>query len=352
MNKAKYAPFPFSAKLPWSENSASICIASIVKLYRNLAKFSFPPKLHHAGKEQIISLVEGAFEQSKAVEGYQVFKADQLKPLEKEFLFEHFFDTENIHQAYSGEAFVVDPSGTFLACINLKDHLQIQISACENEIERSWNQLVDIETKLGTILDYAFKTKFGFLTASPQHCGTALLSKVFLHLPCLISDGQIKTMLEAESSLKTSALHGGGDSFVGDLVILENQHTLGLSSEDIISSLHAASMRLIVAEKALRNKQEHSKHFKDRVSRSFGLLMNSFQIDTKEALDALSMCKLGIDLEWIKNADHRCFNELFFFARRAHLQSTIKGEIDQGQLAEKRSEFLRNALKKLRLKIH
>ena len=110
-------------------------------------------------------------------------------------------------------------------------------------------------------------------------------------------------------------------------------------------------MRLIVAEKTLRDKQKDSKHVKDQVSRAFGLLMNSFQIETKEALNALSMCKLGIDLQWICNADHSIFNELFFFARRAHLQSTFKSSVEQELLPEKRSEFLRHALKKLRLKI-
>lgn len=339
--------------IPWAENNNNIWLASTLKLHRNIAKFKFPCKLDAEGRNQIISLIDGSAIQNKALSEALLIRAKDMDPLEKELLYEHFLGSDAFHHAYSGEAFIIDRSGLFLASINIHDHLHLQLTNCNGELENSWNQLVNIETKIGETLDYAFNPKFGFLSTSPDNCGTGLIVKIFLHIPTLIFTSQTEKLLEdkEKNSIISSDLQGNKKEFVADIMILQNNCTLGLTSEDIISSLHSTAMRFIVAEKSARAKvkQENSSLMRDKISRAFGLLTHSYRLEAKEALNAISMCKLGMDLGWISGTNHEIFNKLFFFSRRAHLQ--IPSHYSSEELPQVRSEFIRSSLKDAQLNL-
>ena len=92
---------------------------------------------------------------------------------------------------------------------------------------------------------------------------------------------------------------------------------------------------------------------KDHVSRAFGLLRHSYQLQTNEAMDALSLLKLGVELGWIEGITSAKVNALLFQCRRAHLQYTIQDTetIDLQAIAHKRAEFLHQQLKELVIKI-
>jgi protein arginine kinase len=104
---------------------------------------------------------------------------------------------------------------------------------------------------------------------------------------------------------------------------------------------------VIVAEKSARSqiRNKDSVAVKDRVSRAYGLLLHSYQIETIEAMNALSLLKLGLDLEWLKGITNQQLNNLFFNCRRAHLSAQYKPAVEQDQLAHKRSELIHAALK-------
>ena len=89
----------------------------------------------------------------------------------------------------------------------------------------------------------------------------------------------------------------------------------------------------------------------DKVSRAIGLLRHSYQIDTKEALSAMSFIKLGIDLGWIEGLTDKEINKIFFEIRRGHLSLSTEKEIPQEMLAQKRAEYLQLALKPIVIKL-
>lgn len=346
--KSKLASFMLQ-RHPWSFNSNPIWLASTLVLYRNVSKYPFPAKLDVSRRKQLLGVFDKAFSSLPQFEHLNVLKAEETAPTEKDYLYEHFLPQETFHQAHTGEGFAFDDLGEFLVLFNMHDHLQLQLTDCKGEIESSWNRLVKIETEVGKSIDYAFSSRFGFLTSDPFHCGTGLSVCLYLHLPALIHTDQLTPILERhkEEAIEASGLQTPLHETVGDIITLHNNFTLGLSEEDIIRSLRTAATKIIGEEKALRNtlKEEKNNALRNKVSRAYGLISYSYQLETVEALNALSFCKLALDLGWLQGITQQTLNDLLFKCRRAHLLSMAEGKLDPEELLHKRAELMHEAFK-------
>lgn len=346
----------FSLKEPWVNNENVIWIASTLRLHRNIEKFNFPPKLSDDKKKQIISLVSKELLSLDNLKKPLFFKAEETSPIEKDFFFEHFLTQSPFQQAHAGEAFIVDSTGLFFATINWHDHLQIQFTDCLGEIENTWDNLTKMEINIGKAINYAFSQKFGFLTSHPDESGTGFLVSLFLQLPAMIHTHAFEEFLvkHRDDSVLVTGLQGKPREIIGDLVAIRNNFTLGVTEENILASLRSFSTKLHLHEKSIRTqlKQEDDASLKDKVSRAFAILVHSYQIDTIEAMNAISLLKLGLDLGWIEGVTFKKLNSLFFNCRRAHLVSQYEGkEIPQEELRHRRSEYIHKELAGTQLKI-
>ena len=337
--------------IPWDQNSNPIWPASCFFLRRNLENYSFPSKLTPSQSDELIETLKTSFLTVKELTNLALIPAELLSAQEKEFLCEHFLGQEGWQNAGKGQAFVMDSSAKFLALLNLQDHLLLQLIDCKGEWSAAWNTINKIEESLGKHLTYAFSPRFGYLTSDPKKSGIALFVVCYLHLPGLIASKTLSEVLEANkiSSVETSGLLGNMEELIGDFLVLKNKYTLGLTEEDILNDLHKTATHLIFSEKLQRTQYKESPppEIKDAISRAYGLLMHSYQLETHEALNALSQIKLGIDLGWIKGISDEELNEIFFRCRRAHIaHSDKKISLDKKELAHARAEYLHEKLKK------
>lgn len=345
---------------PWADNDNPVWLASTVSLQRNLEKFKFPGKLSADRKKQIIALTSKELlskdiaSQNKLVNPVLI-KAEDIGIMEKEFLVEHFLSTHNFNQAHSGEGFVIDESGTFLTTLNMRDHIHFQLIDCQGELENAWNRLVKIESDLGKTLSYSFSSKFGFLTADPTQCGTGLFVTAYLQVPGLIHTHKLEKFLDTtmEESISITGIQGNPNEIIGDVLMIQNNYTLGLTEENILSSIRTYVSKMIAEETNTRHqiKRDENPDLKDKVCRSFGILIHSYQIEAIEALNALSLLKLGAEAGWVSGIDHKKLNELFFTCRRAHLLHEKKEKISQEEIPHKRAEKVHKALKDVKLLI-
>lgn len=342
-------------KKPWDTNENDVCLASTIVLERNVEKFKFPGKLSNDRRKQVLALVGKEILTSDVLSNPVLYKAEDLNHMEKEFLMEHFLSSHSYHQASSGEAFILDDTGLFLTTFNLRNHLHLQIIDTTGDIEGAWNKLVKIETAIGKSISYSFSPRFGFLTADPSQCGTALLITVFLQLPALVHTGTINGILEKQldEGISITSIQGNPTEIIGDVLAIQNNYTLGLAEETIIASLRSFTAKLELEEHTARNllKKHESAGIKDKVSRAYGILAHSYQIDAIEALNAISLVKLGTSMGWITGVPAAMINQLFFKCRRAHLLSQYGEKINQEDVIHKRAEFVHQTLKDAKLTI-
>ncbi len=336
---------------PWVGNENSIWLATTLELCRNVDKFHFPIKLNAERKAHIIQLIHKTLSQSDIFSGLSLLLATEISPMDRQFLFEHFLIFGHPPQPHPGEAFVIDSSGQILFVLNIKDHVQLYALSTSQDLERSWTLLTKIEDALQKTIQFAFSEEFGYLTSDPMHTGTGLIVSAFMHVPALILEEKLASFLDEERQEAVFALnlYGNSEDFLGDILVLKNRYTLGVTEEIIISNIHKAALRLLAEENSARNelKKKKPEDAEDKISRAVGILQNSFSIGTSEALKALSLVKLGIELGWIKGIDLATINRLFFECRRAHLARRIGPQFSLEHAHAIRAEFLRQETKSL-----
>lgn len=341
---------------PWEAGSNPIWPATSFTLHRNLSRYLFPPKLAAPQIQQMLLNLTEQLLKSESLKNGKLLKAETLNASDKEFLYEHFLCTDGFQNTLSGQGFIVDDSAAFLALLNIDDHLQMRLIDCQDSWDSAYSRLNQIETGLGAHLEFAFSPRFGYLTSDPRLCGTGLIIQAYLHLPALIHTEQLPDTLQKqkEEGISASGMGGSLEDLFGDLLVVRNSCTLGLSEENILHDVHSTAMTLVALEKTLRShlKEANNLDMKDQISRAYGLIAHSYQLQTKEALSALSLIKLGVDLGWITGITDSQINTLFFKCRRAHLGELFGENItDPNEIARKRSEFVHKQIQSIQLNI-
>jgi protein arginine kinase len=141
-------------------------------------------------------------------------------------------------------------------------------------------------------------------------------------------------------------LFGEGSDASGSIFQISNQTTLGESEEEIIKRLGSVLQSITEHELNARGKlleADPAKLF-DKVGRAYGILQNSHLLSSGEAMNLLSLIRLGVDLGVFPDAERSVIDRLFIEAQPGHLQHHQKGECEPGQrdllrAARLRSEF-------------
>ena len=171
-----------------------------------------------------------------------------------------------------------------------------------------------------------------------------------LHLPALKITGRIEKVFRAarEMRLAIRGLYGEGTEPIGDFYQLSNQTTLGKTEQQIIEQLVNLAVEPIVEyERQARNKllKEQTVALDDKIHRAVGALTHARLISSEETSYLLSLLRLGIQLDRVKDISLRTVNELFLLTQPAHLQHHYKQTMDAGQRDELRARFIREHLR-------
>ena len=322
---SNYPKKSFILKKYWDKHDQDIWLATKINFFRNLNKFLFPAKLDPYRREQVLNITSSVLLKSSYLKKPTFHPAEELDPISKEFLYEHFLGHNNFYQAHTGEGFIIDKTAQFLAIINVKNHLQLHVIDNTDQLEKTWNLLTNIEHELSKQLDFSFSSKFGFLTSNPTVSGTGLTISTFLHVPALIFSE--KTLDHYQNNqIKLCSLTGESDNFIGDVVIIYNHYSNGSSEKNILKQVRTLATKITVDEKRKRQyilsqTFEQEDKLKDLICRNYGLLKHSYSLDTIECMQALSLCKLAFSLGYLKGKtlSNKTFNRLMLYCRRAHL---------------------------------
>jgi protein arginine kinase len=320
-----------------------IWTASTLHLYRNLSLYKFPGKMTPAEMTGSLKNIVESLQQIPALAPLSFFPAEKLSPLDKELLFEHFQCAQTAHE---GQGFAFNP--TCLVTLHDKNHVQLHYVTTDDDLVRAFTTLSQIDDPLGKAHPYAFSPRFGYLTSDPMLCGTALEARIYLHVPALRHTGAIGDLISkyGDEQIVFQGLEGSMDDLVGDFLVLKNNYTLGVSEETFLSLLQTTAQKFVAAEKKASDQQKSKPELKDFVGRSFGLIMHSYQLHPKEALDGLSGLKLGVDLGWVSGTTSQKLSNLMLRQRRGQLAHLLNlPSISPQDLAHKRAEWLHKELK-------
>lgn len=354
---------------------SDVLLSSRVRLARNLAGRLFASKATRRDRETTLAACRDCLMHAGISEKLIWVDLHGASPLDRTLLVERHLISKN-HGKGRGTNPNDDPRGVAISVpderlavmVNEEDHLRIQVIRSGLALTEAWKEIDAIDDKIEERLEYAFSPRFGYLTACPTNVGTGIRMSAMLHLPALRLTGELEKVKRAASdmNLAVRGFYGEGSDAVGDLFQLSNQTTLGKSESQVIQELEGEVLPKIVEYERLARRELLAKRrvgLEDQVWRAWGALTNARLMNTDEAMQALSLARLGTTMGLLRNTNKqppaptsdaptttttptlRTINHLMLLVQPAHLQRVVGRELDQEQRRVARASLLRSRLK-------
>jgi protein arginine kinase len=326
-----------------------VVISSRVRLARNLAGMPFLSRCNDTQKQEVVDRLKDEILATGVAA--KVFYVDvaAASSIDRDLLVERHLISQPLARAEHPRGVAISEDETTAIMINEEDHLRMQVLRSALQLNEAFEEINRIDDLLEQRIDFAFSSRFGYLTACPTNVGTGMRVSVMLHLPALKLSGEIERAFRAARDMRLAirGLYGEGTEAMGDFFQISNQVTLGRSEQQIVDDFvndivpHFLRYERKARADLLKNNRTE---IDDKVFRAVAILRSARRISSQETLYLLSLARLGVNLERVKDIDLKTLNELFLLTLPAHLQKIHGRNLDADHRAEIRSEFLRRRL--------
>lgn len=327
---------------------SDVVISSRVRLARNLHRFPFLSVAPPSERSAIEAFVRERFDEVLASKTIQYMPLQRMSQLDRLILVErHLISREHANgEGDRGVAISRDESTSIM--VNEEDHLRLQVLRSGLNLDEAWDSIDRVDSLLEQHLNYAFHSRFGYLTCCPTNVGTGLRISVMVHLPASVFSKQMDKVLQSLARLNYSVrgLYGEGTSPLGDFYQISNQITLGKTEREIIAEMKKVIPEVLKFERSWRHKlmDDEPRRLEDRVWRAYGILKHARSISSEETVELLSALRLGVNLGLIQNLPIQTINELFIFTQPSHLQKIERKVLESEERDVVRAEFIRRKL--------
>ena len=327
---------------------SDVVMTSRVRLARNLRGYPFPGWSQEKQRTDMLGMARPIVESLPEMkDGYSEDYAT-LSKIKKQVLVErHIISREHAARS-TGCAVVVDRKQSLSIMINEEDHFRMQGIRPGLALRSAFDLVDKVDSELEGQLPYAFDSRLGYLTACPTNLGTGMRASVMMHLPALVLTDQVSQVMKAVNKigLAVRGLYGEGTEALGNLFQISNQHTLGEKETEIIQQIERVIESVVRNEQNARLKlrEDHHTMLQDQVGRAYAILRHAHILNSKEALNLLSMLRLGADMDIIADCDRSIIDLLLLEIQPAHLQLRAMRELSPEERDEMRAEITRRRL--------
>lgn len=332
-------------------SKSAVVLMTRIRLARNLAGQPFPGWAKETQKRDIRDQCMQAVAALPQMKRGLAIPVESLDELQKQILVERHLISRELCHAKAGSGIVISKDQSCVVMVNEEDHLRIQVLRAGFQFKKVWNTINTLDTDLEEHIDYAFSPSLGYLSACPTNLGTGIRASAMMHLPALVISGQMEKVVRAVNQLGMAVrgLFGEGSDASGSIFQISNQTTLGESEEGIIKHLHGVLNTIIEQELNARQKllETDPSKLSDKIGRAFGILQNGYLLNSGEAMNLLSLIRLGIDLGVFPDTQRAIVDRLFIECQPGHVQHAAKGAFNPDQRDVLRAARLRSEFAKL-----
>lgn len=322
-------------------------ISSRIRLARNLEGYFFPTRMDGRQAEEVAARVVEAASTWRDERGrpLQVLYLRELSPLERQVLVEkHLVSPLHIQQPHG--VLLLSQDESLSVMINEEDQLRIQKMAAGLNLQDAYEGALRFHDHLRERLPFAYHSRLGYLTAHPANVGTGLRASVLCHLPghTLAKAAEPLLVQLSQRGMTARGLYGEGSQASGNLYQISNSRTLGMAAEAIVELMDQAIRQVVQRERSLREALLQDGQLEDRIWRAYGILTHARSISSGEAMELLSLVRLGVDLHVLPPLPPRLLNQLIVRIRPAFLQAEA-GEVQDPQQRDRtRARLIRQML--------
>lgn len=343
----------FASKGSWlSEGGpeADVVMSCRVRAARNLVGFPFVARASDAERHELVHIAKQVVLDSEL--GQEMIWVDLAKATsrDRQLLVERHLISRHLAEADMPRAVAVSEDESLSIMINEEDHLRMQLIAPGFRLAELVEQIEKVDETLEQKTDFAFSSRWGYLTACPTNVGTGIRLSVMMHLPALKLTNEIERVRRAAKDLHLAVrgYYGEGSESAGDFYQISNQVTLGQSESELLEEfVHVVLPRVIDYEHQSRKilVERNTNLLDDRVHRALATLRSARLLGAEEAMKHLSRVRLGIHLRRLQDVQLDVINRLLLQIQPGHLQLHIGADLSPDRLREARANVVRKALR-------
>ncbi len=338
---------------PWLKEEgpdSDIVLSSRIRLARNFRDIPFPIVADKESLQKVTKVFKDYFEHNSYgdFKDLELVAMSGLDHIQKRVLVEKHLISPNLAENKDSGAAMISQNEQISIMINEEDHIRIQLYYPGFQLEKALDHALKFDDLLEENIHYAFDEHRGYLTSCPTNVGTGLRASVMVHLPALVMTQHLNRIIPAinQLGLVVRGIYGEGSEALGNIFQISNQITLGKSEQDIVEDLISVVSQIVEQERNARSRIQHESGLwlEDKIFRSYGVLLHSRIIQSKEAAKCLSDVRLGIDLGIINNISKSILNELIVLTQPGFLQNYAKNTLSPEERDIRRATLIRERL--------
>lgn len=321
-----------------------IIINSKVKIFRNIQGYKFPVNLEtEEGRRLSEKVINILLDNVDGLKTINLWKDKEELDIYKE----KGIITNSLLKNSDFSSFAINNDETFSVMINEKEHLGLQSVSNGNNLEEMYEYVNKIDDLIEDKLTYSFDNNIGYLTSDVSNIGTGLKTAVMVHLPVLSTNDEIANLLRGlnRAGISIEGMYGERGKSYGNIYIVSNEITLGVTEEEIINTLQNVIKNIVNEENRAREQMiaECNKELEDRIFRAYGILKNARILKWIEGLNLLSDLRLGVELSLL-NINKDKLNKAIILTRDSILRGNVQDKISYRDLNIERAKVVRKLL--------
>lgn len=324
-----------------SDNS-DVVMYSKINLSRNFANTLFPARMNDEQKKSVAKKIFVSIKNSPLGKEFDMYNLSQLAKAKSVSYAEKNLADKEFCTSNTSSYFIIDKDEDLSIMCNFEDHININSFAPGQNLIEAYNKANDIDDILIDNNKIAYKDNLGFLTSSPIKLGTGLKASLVLHLPALKHENLITRLASMISKLGLS-LTPLYDNAKGDMYILSNQVTLGITEKSAMDNVNAVCDQIIIQERKARETLKQNPDLEDRIYRTLGILKLARRVSVDEFLDSISLIRLGISLNYFQYP-YSLVGDMLYNLFDASLVDSSKSDLTKDMCDSLRAQIIREKL--------
>lgn len=316
-------------------------VSTRVRLARNLRDYPFPIRLPADKAVEIADKVGEALRDS-GIKFHRIDLSSASGAMRVSLLERHLISPDFV-KAREGRAVFLSDDNSVSIMVNEEDHIRLQVILDGFEPDEAYRRADRLDDALSRRLNYAFSDRLGYLTQCPTNLGTGMRASVMLHLPALDMTGAVHRIGANLSKLGLTirGLYGESSRPVGAFFQLSNQVTLGISEKAAIDNLRNITTQLITQEMKARESVLGNIEVEDKIARALGTLKSALIMDHSEAMDLLSLVRLGVGSKKLNTLSTDSIDKLIVEIQPASIMTRFGEDMEPRERDIKRAELIR-----------
>lgn len=333
----------------WLFTSNGIIISGRIRVIRNLKDYPFSTFLNEEKgidlRNNISIQLKNYFELNNVK--YEIYNFEELNQKQIEILLEMRLIRPGFINNSSTKGICITEDGKISILINDIDHIKIQVFSEGLSLIDSYMIANSVDDYLINNLNISFSKDFGYITSSPTNIGTGLKVSTMMHIPSLVSSGEISDIAKFLSR-KDTILKDlfGREDYLGDIYQIGNTVTLGKTEEEIITEIEKISKQISGREE----KHRYDDYFynideiQDRINKSKEIIVYSKYLSLEEASEILSLLRMSKLAGFIPEIELNLINEAMVIIRSGLIKAQYENIETLKDEDKVRSEILRKLL--------